>query len=176
MTTSRIISIVILCVVSAVFIFGIIGYFIFRSRVSSKKTAIKIKRQLKKNATWWAFCWAAWLVIGFLYWNAARAAQAHEKMTDYAILFAAGILITILLLLDFFIGKYAYITSQRVYFPDNFGLARQKKKIMYKLTGSTLKLWFNNGIMPKVFDVVEKREELEKLLRDNYKINKVSKD
>ena len=176
MTTSRIISIVILCAVGAVFVFGIIGFFIFRSRVSTKKTAIKIKRQLKKNAAWWACCWAAWLVIGFLYWNSARIAHDTERVTNFALLFAAGILITILLLLDFFIGKYAYITSQRVYFPDNFGLARQKKKIMYKLTGSTLKLWFNNGIMPKVFDVVEKREELEKLLRDNYKINKVSKD
>ena len=145
----RIISISALCIMSAVFIFGIIGYFIFRSRVKTKKTAVKLKRQLKKNAVWWSCCWAAWLLIGFMYWNAARIEHNDEQLVNFGLLFIAGVLLTILLLLDFFIGKYAYITSQRVYFPDNFGLARQKNKIMYKLSGETLNLWFNNGIMPK---------------------------
>ena len=172
MTTSRIISIVVLCVVCAVFVLGIIGFIIFKRRVSTKKTAIKIKRQLKKNATWWACCWAAWLVIGFLEWNGARRMNDNYHMVCYGLLFIALILLTILLLLDFFIGKYAYITSQRVYFPDNFGLARQKKKIMYKLSGETLNLWFNNGIMPKKFTVIEKHDELVKLLKDNYTLNK----
>ena len=176
MTTSRIISIVVLCVVCAVFVLGIIGFIIFKRRVSTKKTAIKIKRQLKKNATWWACCWAAWLVIGLLSWNNARLTHNAEKVTNYALLFAAGILITILLLLDFTVGKYAYITSQRVYFPDNFGLARQKKNIMYRITGDRLKLWFGNALMPKEFEVIEKHEELKKLLKDYYKINKVTKD
>ena len=93
-------------------------------------------------------------------------------MVCYGLLFIALILLTILLLLDFFVGRYAYITSQRVYFPDNFGLARQKKKIMYKLSGETLNLWFSNGIMPKKFTVIEKHDELVKLLKDNYTLNK----
>lgn len=172
MSASRIISIVILCFVSTVFVFGIIGYFIFRSRVKTKKTAVKLKRQLKKNVVWWSCCWVAWLLIGFMYWNAARIEHNSEKLVNFSLMFIAGVLITILLLLDFFIGKFAYITSQRVYFPDNFGLARNKKNVMYKFNGNTLQLWFNNGIMPKEFSVPEKEEELRKLLKDNYKLNK----
>ena len=174
--TTRTVAICALCFMSALFVFGIAGYFIFLSRIKTKKTAIKLKRQMKKNAMWWAFCWAAWLVIFFLRWNAARTLGKKDYMTDYGLLFLAGLILTVLLLLDYFIGKYAYITSQRVYFPDNFGLARQKKNVMYKLTGDRLRLWFNNGVMPKEFEVVEKQEELAKLLRDNYKLNKVIKD
>ena len=96
----------------------------------------------------------------------------NYHMICYGLLLLALLLLTILLLLDFFIGKYAYITSQRVYFPDNFGLARQKKKIMYKVSGETLSLWFNNSIMPKKFTIIEKHDELVKLLKDNYKLNK----
>ena len=107
-----------------------------------------------------------------MYWNAARIEHNDEQLVNFGLLFIAGVLLTILLLLDFFIGKYAYITSQRVYFPDNFGLARNKKRVMYKFNGSTLQLWFNNGIMPKEFSVPEKEEELRKLLKDNYKLNK----
>ena len=169
---TKIFAICVLIIMSAVFVFGIAGYFIFLSRVKTKKTAIKLKRQLKKSAAWWACCWAAWLVIGFLEWNGARRMNDNYHMVCYGLLFIALILLTILLLLDFFIGKYAYITSQRVYFPDNFGLARQKKKIMYKLSGETLNLWFNNGIMPKKFTVIEKHDELVKLLKDNYTLNK----
>lgn len=169
---TKIFAICVLSIMGAVFVFGIVGYFIFLSRVKTKKTAIKLKRQLKKNVAWWACCWAAWLVIGFLEWNGARRMNDSYHMICYGLLLLALLLLTILLLLDFFIGKYAYITSQRVYFPDNFGLARQKKKIMYKLSGETLSLWFNNSIMPKKFTVVEKHDELAKLLKDNYKLNK----
>ena len=169
---TKIFAICVLSIMSAVFVFGIAGYFIFLSRVKTKKTAIKLKRQLKKSAAWWACCWAAWLVIGFLEWNGARRMNDNYHMVCYGLLFIALILLTILLLLDFFIGKYAYIPSQRVYFPDNFGRARQKKKIMYKLSGETLNLWFNNGIMPKKFTVIEKHDELVKLLKDNYTLNK----
>ena len=47
----KIASICVLSIMGAVFVFGIIGYFIFLSRVKTKKTAIKLKRQLKKSAT-----------------------------------------------------------------------------------------------------------------------------
>ena len=70
--TTRTVAICALCFMSALFVFGIAGYFIFLSRIKTKKTAIKLKRQMKKNAMWWPFCWAAWLVIFFLRWNAAR--------------------------------------------------------------------------------------------------------
>ena len=169
---TKIFAICVLSIMGAVFVFGIAGYFIFLSRVKTKKTAIKLKRQLKKNASWWACCWAAWLIVGFLEWNGARRMNDNYHMICYGLLLLALLLLTILLLLDFFIGKYAYITSQRVYFPDNFGLARQKKKIMYKVSGETLSLWFNNSIMPKKFTIIEKHDELVKLLKDNYKLNK----
>ncbi|WP_294413124.1 hypothetical protein [uncultured Ruminococcus sp.] len=169
---TKIFAICVLSIMGVVFVFGIAGYFIFLSRVKTKKTAIKLKRHLKKNAAWWACCWAAWLVVGFLEWNGARKMNDNYHMMCYGLLLLALLLLTILLLLDFFIGKYAYITSQRVYFPDNFGLARQKKKIMYKVSGETLSLWFNNSIMPKKFTIIEKHDELVKLLKDNYKLNK----
>ncbi|MCR5601218.1 MAG: hypothetical protein K6G33_10825 [Ruminococcus sp.] len=168
----RIVSICVLSIIGAVFVFGIIGYFIFLRRIKEKKTAIKLKRRLKKNAVWWTCCWTVWLVVGFLEWNGARAMNDRYHMINYGLLFIGLILITILLALDFFIGKFAYITSQRVYFPDNFGLARKKKKVMYKVSGDTLKLWFNNAIMPKEFTIIEKNDELVKLLKDNYKLNK----
>lgn len=168
----RIFSISLLCIMAAVFIFGIIGYFIFLSKVKTKKTAVKLKRHMKKNALWWSCCWIAWLLIGFMNWNGARVLHAKDRMINYGLIFGAGLILTIMLLLDFFIGKYAYITTQRVYFPDNFGFARKKSKIMYKLSGDTLRLWFGNGLMPKEFTVIEKREELEKLLKENYKLNK----
>ena len=172
MFTMRTVSICVLSLMCAVFIFGIIGYFIFLRRIKSKKTAIKIKRRLGKNAVWWSCGWVAWLVVGFLEWNGARAMKDRYHMINFGLLLIALIILTILLLLDFFIGKYAYITSQRVYFPDNFGLARQKKKVMYKISGDTLKLWFNNAIMPKEFTIIEKEDELKKLMKDNYKLNK----
>ena len=172
MFTMRTVSICVLSLMCAVFIFGIIGYFIFLRRIKSKKTAIKIKRRLGKNAVWWSCCWVAWLVVGFLEWTGARAMKDRYHMINFGLLLIALIILTVLLLLDFFIGKYAYITSQRVYFPDNFGLARQKKKVMYKISGDTLKLWFNNAIMPKEFTIIEKEDELKKLMKDNYKLNK----
>ena len=43
---------------------------------------------------------------------------------------------------------------------------------MYKVSGETLSLWFNNSIMPKKFTIIEKHDELVKLLKDNYKLNK----
>lgn len=168
----KIFSICVLCFMSALFIAAIIGYFVFRSRVTTKKTAIKLKRDRKKDALWWSCCWAAWLVIGFLEWNGARQMDDTYHMNCYGLLFLSGIILTILILLDFFIGKYAYITTQRVYFPDNFGLARQKKNVSYQLSGDTLSLWFNNGIMPKKFTVIEKKDELVKLLKDNYALNR----
>ena len=168
----KVISICILCIVSLMFIAGITGYFVFKKRVSTKKTAIKLKRQRKKDALWWSCIWTVWLVVGVLEWNGARAMKDTYHMNCYGMLFIAGLILTAMLLLDLFFGKYAYITSQRVYFPDNFGLARQKKKIMYKVSGDTLKLWFNNGIMPKQFTIIEKNDELIKLLKDNYKLNK----
>ena len=112
------------------------------------------------------------MVSGFLNWNGARRMNDTYHMQCYGFLFLAGIILTIILVLDFTVGKYAYVTSQRVYFPDNFGLARQKKNVSYQLSGSTLSLWFNNGIMPKKFTVIEKKEELAKLLKDNYKLNR----
>ena len=169
---TKIFAICVLSIMGAVFIFGIAGYFIFLSRVKTKKTAIKLKRQLKKDSVWWACCLAALLLSVFLYWNGSRQKHDYYHMTCDGLFLLALLLLTILLLLDFFIGKYAYITTQRVYFPDNFGLARQKKKVMYKISGDTLSLWFNNGIMPKKFTIVEKHDELVKLLKDNYKLNK----
>ena len=168
----RILSLCLLGIMSTLFIFGVIGYFVFRSRVRSKKTAVKLKRHLKKNAMWWGLLWAAWMVIFFMRWNTARIVKNEYYLKNYEYIIAAGLILTAMLLLDLFFGKYAYITSQRVYFPDSFGFARHKKKVMYRLTGKNLKLWFNNGIIPKEFSVVEKHEELEKLLRDNYKLNK----
>ena len=174
---TRYIAIGAVCLMCVLFVSGIVGYFIFMRRVKTKKTAIRLKRQLKKNAVWWACIWAAWLVIIFLRWDAARTLpDAKDYMTNMGLFLIAGLILTVLLILDFFIGRYAYITSQRVYFPDNFGLARSKKNVMYKLTGDRLRLWFNNGVMPKEFEVVEKQEVLEKLLRDNYKLNKMERN
>ena len=171
---TKIFAICVLSIMGVIFVFGIVGYFIFLSRVKTKKTAIKLKRQLKKSASWWACCWTVWLLACFLEWNGARQMKDNYHMVCYGLLLLALLLLTILLLLDFFIGKYAYITTQRVYFPDNFGLARQKKKILYRISGETLSHWFNNGIMPKKFTIVEKHDELVKLLKDNYTLNKLA--
>ena len=168
----KIITICILCLMILILILDIVGFIIFRRRVANKKTAVKLKRDRKKDLLWWGCCWAAWLVSGFLNWNGARRMNDTYHMQCYGFLFLAGIILTIILVLDFTVGKYAYVTSQRVYFPDNFGLARQKKNVSYQLSGSTLSLWFNNGIMPKKFTVIEKHEELAKLLKDNYKLNR----
>lgn len=170
--TMRHVSICVLGLMGAVFVFGIIGYFIFLNRVKTKKTAIKLKRKLIKNAVWWGCCWCAWIVVGILEWNGARVMNDRYHMINFALLLIAFLILTLLIILDITIGKYAFITSQRVYFPDNFGLARHKKKVMYKISGETLQLWFNNSIMPKEFIIIEKNEELKKLLKDNYKLNK----
>ena len=175
MPTLKTISICAVCIVSVIFIAEIIGYFIFRNRIKGKKTAVKLRRQRKKDAMWWSFVWAAWLVIGFLEWNGARQINDQYHIRCYGLLFIAGIILTILLVLDFTVGKYAYITTQRVYFPDNFGLARNKKNVTYSISGSTLSLWFNNGIMPKKFTVVEKHDELVTLLKENYTLNRNAK-
>lgn len=172
MFTMRNVSICALVLMSALFMFGIIGYFIFLNRVKTKKTAIKLKRKLMKNVKWWGCCWCVWIVIGVLEWNGAREMNDRYHMINFALLLIAFLILTLLLILDFTIGRYVFITSQRVYFPDNFGLARQKKNVMYKISGDTLRLWFNNAIMPKEFTIIEKEKELKKLLKDNYKLNK----
>ena len=135
----KIITICILCLMILILILDIVGFFIFRRRVANKKTAVKLKRDRKKDLLWWGCCWAAWMVSGFLNWNGARRMNDTYHMQCYGFLFLAGIILTIILVLDFTVGKYAYVTSQRVYFPDNFGLARQKA---YKdgLTGVKNKL------------------------------------
>ena len=131
---------------SVIFVLGIAGYFIFRIRVNKEKNAVRVKRHLKKNSIWWLCCWIAWLVIFILNWGGAKQMNDKYNIINFGLLFIAGMLLTILLLLDFFCCKYAYVTSQRVYHPDNFGLSRNKKKIMYKISGDTLRLWFNNAI------------------------------
>lgn len=168
----KLISIAAICITALIFIGEVAGYFIFRKRVKGKKTAVKLLRQRKKDIMWWSFVWAAWLLIGFLEWNGARQMNDRYHMRYLGLLFIAGMIITILLLLDFTVGKYAYITTQRVYFPDNFGLARNKKKVSYSISGSTLSLWFNNSIMPKKFTITEKHDELAALLKENYKLNR----
>ncbi|MBR0512356.1 MAG: hypothetical protein IJJ81_07290 [Ruminococcus sp.] len=170
---AKIFAICVLSLMGVIFVAGIIGYFVFLSRVKTKKNAVKLKRHLRKNTMWWSCIGAVWLVIGFLEWNGARSMHDDYHMICYGLLLLALVLLAVLLLLDLFFGKYAYITSQRVYFPDHFGLARQKKKIMYKVSGQTLKLWFGKSLLPKEFTIVEKQDELIKLLKDNYKLNKL---
>ena len=171
--TVRTVCICILCIISVIFVLGIAGYFIFRMRVNKEKNAVRVKRHLKKNSLWWLCCWIAWLVIFILNWGGAKQMNDKYNIINFGLLFIAGMLLTILLMLDFFCCKYTYMTSQRVYHPDSIGLSRNKKKIMYKISGDTLKLWFNNAIMPKEYSIIEDKDKLEQMLRDNYKLNKL---
>ena len=168
----KIISICVLCIVSVISLWGVAGFFVFKNRASSKKTAIKLKRRRKKDILWWSCIWAVWILVGFLEWNGARKMNDTYHMNCYGLLFVAGLILTIVVALDFIVGRFAYITTQRVYLPDRFGFAKPKKKVTYSVSGNTLNLWFNNGIMPKQFEIIEKKEQLEKLLKDNYTRNR----
>lgn len=168
----KIISICVLCIVSVISLWGVAGFFVFKNRASSKKTAIKLKRRRKKDILWWSCIWAVWILVGFLEWNGARKMNDTYHMNCYGLLFVAGLILTIVVTLDFTVGRFAYITTQRVYLPDRFGFAKHKKKVTYSISGNTLNLWFNNGIMPKQFEITEKKEQLEKLLKDNYTRNR----
>ncbi len=162
-----------LCIMSMVFAAAVVGYFVFCIRVKSEKNAVKVKRHLKKNTIWWFCCWLIWVVVFLLDWSGAKHLGDEYNEINYKLLSIAGILLTILLVLNFFVWKYTYITSQRVYQPLNFGLSRNKKNIMYKISGDILKLWFNNSIMPKEYTIIDDKEKLEQMLRDNYTLNKL---
>lgn len=168
----KIISICVLCIISVISLWGVAGFFVFKNRTSSKKTTIKLKRRRKKDILWWSCIWAVWILVGFLEWNGARKMNDTYHMNCYGLLFVAGLILTIVVALDFIVGRFAYITTQRVYLPDRFGFAKPKKKVTYSVSGNTLNLWFNNGIMPKQFEIIEKKEQLEKLLKDNYTRNR----
>jgi heme/copper-type cytochrome/quinol oxidase subunit 2 len=168
--------IAVLCVMSAVFVLTMAGYFIFCIRVKSEKNAIKVKRHRKKNSIWWFCCWLIWVVVFLLDWSGAKHLGDEYNELNYKLLSVAGGLLTILLVLNFFVWKYSYVTSQRVYQPLSFGLAYNKKKIMYKISGDTLKLWFNDSIMPKEYTILEDKDKLEQMLKDNYKLNKIAKE
>ena len=45
---TKIFAICVLSIMGVIFVSGIVGYFIFLSRVKTKKTAIMLKRKLKK--------------------------------------------------------------------------------------------------------------------------------
>ena len=165
-----------LCIMSVVFAAAVVGYLVFLIRVKSEKNAIKVKRHRKKNSIWWFCCWLIWVVVFLLDWSGAKHLGDEYNEINYKLLSIAGILLTILLVLNFFVWKYTYITSHRVYQPLNFGLSRNKKNIAYKISGNTLKLWFNDAIMPKEYTIIEDKEKLEQMLRDNYTLNKLSKE
>lgn len=172
MTTKKL-CIAALCIMSVIFVLAIVGYFIFRLRVKRESSAVRVKRLLPKNSIWWLCCWLIWVVSFLVYWRGAKLKSNEYDVFNFGTLSIAGILLTILLFLNFFVCKYSYITSQKVYQPNNFGLSRNKKKIMYKISGSTLKLWFNNAIMPKEYAIIEDGEKLEEILKENYKLNKL---
>ncbi|WP_295072998.1 hypothetical protein [Ruminococcus sp.] len=162
-----------LCIMSVVFVAAVVGYFVFCIRVKSEKHAIKIKRRLKKNCIWWFCCWLIWVVVFILDWSGAKILGDEYNEINYKLLSIAGGLLTILLVLNFFVCRYSYITSQRVYQPNSFGFARNKKKVTYIISGDSLKLWFNNAIMPKEYTIMGDKEKLEQMLKENYTKNKL---
>ena len=71
-------------------------------------------------------------------------------------------------------GQYGWIrTANGVYQPDCFIPA---EKLTYILNDNSLELYKNNQKSPKKYTVIEDKDNLEKLLSDNYCIKQLKKN
>lgn len=95
----------------------------------------------------------------------------HRKW--YSLLGITWALYGVLCVVDFTIFKYSNITANGVYQPDCFIPA---EKLTYILNDNSLELYTNNQKSPKKYTVIEDKDNLEKLLSDNYCIKQLKKN
>lgn len=162
-----------LCLAAAFLVWLVIGYFISMKRVAAEKSCVKVKRLMHKNSMWWVCCAVGWIVAGFMLRSSAKI-RGEEFFVDlYTALIICGLVGCFMFLLNTLVWKHIYISPERIFQPDNMGFAKKASKVRYRIQGDTLQLWFRNTFEPAQYRIIEKRDELETILRENYTLNKI---
>ncbi len=166
----KVLSIIILSIMAIIFVLYFCDYFVYLKRVKYAENKVKLKGTNYKTSILWCALSIGWILISSSRYKEARiCGDRNEAEWNLVVLIVWSICLFCYLFRLLFV-RYIYLTDNSVIEFGNLKKMCQKSNYKYLISenGEILELYYKNNDIPLRYKIIEDKERLALILKENY--------